>query len=178
MDLSVSAPEEISRAAPAPDLQSAQGPSSTVGDGDLVLEAGHPLQTASRISGNLLAVSLCDCDILVEQPHLGLEGTVADAEESREAVGGFLDGALLAGHVVVGVGLGNGELVLSLAEAAEDVLKTVALLLQKVVPALKFARTHVGLPPQLEHAVLFGLGHERFLKNKSYKTQSNLPFDQ
>lgn len=87
----------------------------------------------------LLAVSFGHRDVLVEEPHFSLERTVADAEHSGQAIGCFFDGSFLAGDVVVGVGFGDGVLVLSFAKAAENALEAVWFLFKKVVSALKFS---------------------------------------
>jgi len=42
---------------------------------------------------------------LIEESHFGLEGTVAHAKNSGEAVRLLLDGPFFAGDVIVGVGL-------------------------------------------------------------------------
>ena len=166
----VRAGEEIAAAAPGAHLYGAQLPSPRVWHYYLVLQAGHPLQAAPRISSRLLATSLGDCDVLIEEAHFGFEGTVADAENPREAVGLFLDVALFAGDVVVGVGLRDGVLIFALAEAAEDALEAVHFLLDEVVPALQLALAHVGLAPQLGPAGLVCFSHATFLKITMFTT--------
>ena len=91
---------------------------------------------------------------MVEQSHLGLEGTVAGTEDSRDAVRPFLNVAFFASHIVVGVGLGDGVLILALAEATEDALEAIHFLLDQVVPAFQFPLAHIGGPSELVAAGL------------------------
>jgi len=84
----------------------------------------------------LLAITNTSRNVLSEQFEPRLKGSITDATGPREAVGGLLDVALLAGHIEVGVSLRDGELIGRLTEAAEDALKTVSLLLQQVITPL------------------------------------------
>ena len=84
----------------------------------------------------LLAITNTSRDVLSEQFEPRLKGSITDATGPGETVGGLLDVALLAGHVEVGVGLRDGELIGRLAETAEDALKAVGLLFQQVITPL------------------------------------------
>lgn len=82
----------------------------------------------------------------------------------------LLDVAFFAGNVVVGVGLRDGVLVFTLAEATEDALETVHFLLDEVVPALQLALACVGLASQLGPTGLVCFSHATFLKITMFTT--------
>ena len=86
---------------------------------------------------------------MVEKSHLCFEGTIAGTEDSRDTVRLFLYIPFFAGNIVVRIGLRDGVLILALAEAAEDALKAIHFLLDKVVSPFQLALTHVGGSSQL-----------------------------
>jgi hypothetical protein len=88
---------------------------------------------STYILSKLLAPSGPHCNLLIEQLHLCLERTVANAKDTGQTVRCFNDIPFLAGNIIVWVRLRNHVFVLSLTKTAKQTLQAILILFHQVM---------------------------------------------